>query len=126
MEREIIALEGVNNIAPISQAVRVGETIYLSGQCGFDMRKGGYFGDDIESQTRGALENIKEVLEAAGSDMEHLVKVNLYLKDINDFPKVNEIYKEYIHEPYPARLCYGIGDIYLGGLIEIDAIAVVK
>lgn len=126
MEREIITIEGANNIAPISQAVRVGEMIYLSGQCGFDMRKGGFFGDDIETQTRGALDNIKEVLEAAGSDMEHLVKVNLYLKDVNDFPVVNEIYKEYIKAPYPARLCYGIGEIFLGGLIEIDAVAITK
>ena len=124
MNMEIITLPEENSVAPVSPAVRVGKLIFLSGQCGFDNAKGCWYGDDIDTQTRGALDKIKEVLEAAGSDMEHLVKVSIYLRNIDDFPKVNEIYKEYFHKPYPARICYGIADIFMGGLVEIEAIAV--
>lgn len=126
MKREIIQLGEANSVAPVSPAVRVGSLIFVSGQVGFDNHNKCYYGDDIETQTRGAMENLKEVLEAAGSDMDHLVKVSIYLRDINDFPVVNGIYKEYISEPYPARICYGISDIFLGGLVEIEAVAVVR
>jgi len=124
MKREIIQLEEANSVAPVSPAVRVGDLIFVSGQVGFDNHNKCYYGDDIETQARGAMENLKEVLEASGSDMDHLVKVSIYLTDINDFPVVNGIYKEYIHEPYPARICYGIADIFMGGLVEIEAVAV--
>ncbi|MBQ6621802.1 MAG: RidA family protein [Mogibacterium sp.] len=126
MKREIIQLSEANSVAPVSPAVRVGDLIFVSGQVGFDNHNGCYYGDDIVTQTRGAFENLREVLEAAGSDLEHLVKVSIYLKDVNDFPTVNGVYKEFIGEPYPARICYGIADIFMGGLIEIEAIAVVK
>lgn len=126
MKREIIQLGEANSVAPVSPAVHVGSLIFVSGQVGFDNHNKCYYGDDIETQTRGAMENLKEVLEAAGSDMDHLVKVSIYLRDINDFPVVNGIYKEYISEPYPARICYGISDIFLGGLVEIEAVAVVR
>lgn len=126
MERTIIKLEGTNSPAPVSPATKAGGFIFVSGQCGYDMRKGCFFGDDIESQARGAMENLKEVLEAAGSDFDHLLKVNIYLSDVKDFPVVNQIYKEYITGENPARTCLQIARIPLDALLEIEVIAIEK
>ncbi len=124
MIKETVRIPGLNSPAPVAPATKAGGFIFISGQPGWDGRNNCFYGDDIESQTRGAFENLKEVLEAAGSDIDHLLKVNIYLKDVKDFKLVNSIYTEYITSDVPARTCVQIADIPLNALIEIEAIAI--
>lgn len=126
MIKETITFDGQNSPAPVSPATKAGGFIFVSGQCGYDMVKGCFFGDDIETQTRGALQNMADVLEAAGSDLDHVLKVNIYLSDVNDFPVVNSIYKEFFGGPKPARTCVQIAKIPLGALVEMEAVAIEK
>lgn len=124
MEKKTIALPGVTSFAPVAPAVEVGGFIFCSGQCGYDMAKGCFYGDDIETQTRGALNNLQAVLHEAGSGMDDVVKVNIYLTDVADFQKVNEIYREYFTGEKPARTCVQVARIPLEALIEIEVIAI--
>lgn len=126
MEKQTILFPGVTSPAPVSPAVKANGFVFCSGQCGYDMAKGCFYGTDIETQTRGALKNLRETLEAAGSDLEHVVKVNIYLTDVADFPVVNGIYKEFFAGEMPARTCLQIARIPLDALIEIEAVAVEK
>lgn len=124
MKKETIQLPGAHSPAPVSPAVKAGGFVFCSGQCGYDAKNGCFYGDDIETQTRGALDNLKEVLLAAGSSMENVLKVNIFLSDVADFPRVNEIYKTYFPGEKPARSCLQIAKIPLGALIEIEAVAI--
>ena len=90
------------------------------------MREGRFFGDDIESQVRGALDNLCEVLEAAGSDLDHVLRTSIFLKNVEDFAVVNSIYKEYFTGEKPARTCLQIAKIPLDALVEIEAVAIEK
>jgi 2-iminobutanoate/2-iminopropanoate deaminase len=109
-------------IGPYSQAVKAGGLLFISGQGPIDPKTGKKVAGDIKEQTRQVLENIKGILEAAGLTLENVVKVNVYLKNMSDFPKMNEVYKEYFKENPPARTTVQAtppGDID----VEIDAIA---
>jgi 2-iminobutanoate/2-iminopropanoate deaminase len=109
-------------IGPYSQAVKAGSLLFISGQGPIDPKTGKKVAGDIKEQTRQVLENIKGILEAAGLTLENVVKVNVYLKNMSDFPKMNEVYKEYFKENPPARTTVQAtppGDID----VEIDAIA---
>jgi 2-iminobutanoate/2-iminopropanoate deaminase len=109
-------------IGPYSQAVKAGSLLFISGQGPIDPKTGKKVAGDIKEQTRQVLENLKGILEAAGLTLENVVKVNVYLKNMNDFPKMNEVYKEYFKENPPARTTVQAtppGDID----VEIDAIA---
>lgn len=109
-------------IGPYSQAVRAGNLLFISGQGPIDPKTGKKVAGDIKEQTRQVLENIKGILEAAGLKLENVVKVNVYLRNISDFPKMNEVYKEYFKENHPARTTVQAtppADID----VEIDAIA---
>jgi len=110
----------------ISQAVRAGDTIYVSGSLGIDPKTGKFISDDIEGQTVQTLENMKAILEAAGSSFADVVKVTVLLKSINDYSKVNEIYKQYFSSSPPARSAFAVGGIPMNGLIEMDLIAVLS
>ena len=113
-------------IGPYSHAVKTGDLIYTSGQVGFSPVTNAFTGDDINSQTRQALENIKAIVEDAGSDMEHVVKVTIYLKDMNDFATVNNIYKDYFPSLKPARSTIQVARLPKDALVEIECVAVVK
>jgi len=109
-------------IGPYSQAVKAGSLLFISGQGPIDPKTGKKVDGDIKEQTRQVLENIKGILEAAGLTFENVVKVNVYLKNMSDFPEMNEVYKEYFKENPPARTTVQAtppGDID----VEIDAIA---
>jgi 2-iminobutanoate/2-iminopropanoate deaminase len=109
-------------IGPYSQAVKAGSLLFISGQGPIDPKTGKKVAGDIREQTRQVLENIKGILEAAGLTLENVVKVNVYLKNMSDFPKMNEVYKEYFKENPPARTTVQAtppADID----VEIDAIA---
>ena len=109
--------------APLSPAIDTGEFIYVSGQGALDLATGTYLKGDIQSETRQVFENLKTVLQAAGSSLDRVVKVNVYLRDINDFAAMNEIYKTYFTTPYPARTTIQAGALPLNFAVEIECIA---
>ena len=113
-------------IGPYSQAIKTGNLIYTSGQIGLSPVTNALAGDDITSQTHQALKNIKAVVEEAGSDMAHVVKVTIYLKDLNDYAKVNDIYKDYFADIKPARSAVQVARLPKDALIEIECVAEAK
>jgi len=110
---------------PFSDAVKVGDILFLAGQIGMDHSERKLVQGGIKEETKQALENIKSVLEVNGSDMSHIVKCTVILADINDFAAMNEIYKTYFEYNYPARTTFA-ANLVAGAKIEIEAIAVVK
>jgi reactive intermediate/imine deaminase len=111
---------------PFSDAVRVGNTLYLSGQVGnipgeMTLAEGG-----LEAEARQALENMKSVLEANGSSMDQVVKVTVMLEDISEWSAFNEVYKEFFTNNYPARSAFGTDGLALGARLEVECIATVK
>ena len=99
--------------------------IFTSGQLGLDPKEG-TLPEGIEAQTHQSLKNLAAVLEAGGSDLDHVVKTTVFLDDINDFAAVNAIYAEYFKNEVPARSCVEVAKLPKGGLVEIEAIAVKK
>ena len=111
-------------IGPYSQGVKAGKTIYVSGQIPIDPATGEFAGQDIETQTRRSLTNIKNILKEAGADMSDVVKTTVLLKDIADFAAMTKVYAEIFTEPYPARAAFQVAAIPKGALVEIEAVAV--
>lgn len=111
--------------APFSDAVRVGDILFLAGQVGYNNDSLKLAHGGIKGETRQALENIKEVLELHGSDIEHVVKCTVILSDLEDFSAFNEVFREYFPKNKPARTTFA-ADLLIGSKIEIEAIAVVK
>lgn len=111
-------------IGPYSQAIDTGVFIYTSGQIPIDPTSGLVVHGGIEEQTKQVFENLRSVLEAAGSSLEQIVKTTVFLQDMGDFGKVNEIYSTYFTAPYPARSCVEVAALPKGVLVEIEAIAV--
>src|SRR5699024_2944761 len=109
MQRQIVQTEDAPAaIGPYSQAVRVGQTVYLSGQIGLDPETQALAGDSLESQARQVFSNLAAVAAAAGGSLGEVTKVNLYLTDIAAFAQVNEVMKSCFDEPYPARAAVGV------------------
>ncbi len=112
-------------IGPYSQAVRTDSMIYTAGQIGLDPATMEIVSGGIEAETRQALTNLKNILEAAGSSLEHVVKTLVFLQDMADFPKMNAIYAEYFPENPPARSTVQVAALPKGALVEIEAIALI-
>ena len=112
-------------IGPYSQAVRAGNTVYLSGQIPLDPKTGGLVKADIATETRRVFDNLKAVAATAGDGLQDVVRVTVYLVDLGDFAKVNEVMAEYFKEPYPARVTIGVAALPRGARVEIDAVMVV-
>ncbi len=110
-------------VGPYSQALRVGDTVYVSGQLGIDPATGRLKSDDTQQQARQALTNIKAILEKAGCSMTDVAHAQVFLTDIADFGAVNEVYKEFFSEPYPARAAVAVSALPAGGKVEILVIA---
>ncbi len=110
-------------IGPYSQAVRVGATLYLSGQTPLDPATGELVSGDISVQATQVFENLKAVLTAAGASFEQVVRVGIYLTDLGNFNAVNEVMKRYFHEPYPARSTIGVAALPRSAAVEIDMVA---
>jgi 2-iminobutanoate/2-iminopropanoate deaminase len=124
MDKKIISTENAPKaIGPYSQAVQIGNLIYTSGQIPIDP-KTGTMSDTIEAQTKQCFENIKAILETAGSSLSKVVKTVAFIKDMNDFAKVNDIYGQYFSENYPARSAVEVARLPKDALIEIEAIAI--
>ena len=110
-------------IGPYSQAIRTDSMVYTAGQIGIDPATGELIGSTVEEQTRQALTNLRGVLEAAGSNMDQVVKATVFLKDMNDFAKMNPIYAEFFGENPPARSTIAVAGLPKGGLVEIEVVA---
>ena len=108
-------------IGTYSQAVRAGDTVYLSGQIPLDP-KSMQIVDGFENQVRRVFDNLQAVCAAAGGDFSRVVRVTIYLVDLANFPKVNEIMATYFREPYPARVTVGVASLPRGSQVEIDAV----
>jgi reactive intermediate/imine deaminase len=108
-------------IGTYSQAVRCGDTVYLSGQIGLDPATMQMV-EGIDAQIRRVFDNLQAVVAAAGGSFEDVVKVNVYLTDLGHFSRVNEIMSGYFREPYPARAALGVASLPRDALVEIDAV----
>lgn len=111
-------------VGPYSQATEVNGFIFTSGQIPLIPETGELVSDDIKKATARSLDNIKAILEEAGSGMDKVLKVNIFLDDVNDFAAVNEVYAKYFTEHKPARSCVEVANLPKKALIEIEAIAV--
>jgi reactive intermediate/imine deaminase len=112
-------------IGPYSQAIRAGDTVYLSGQVGLDPATGN-LREGTEAQTRQVFANLKAVAEAAGGSLDDIVKLTVLLADLADFVKMNEIMTAYFKPPYPARATYQVAGLPRGARIEVEAVLVLK
>jgi 2-iminobutanoate/2-iminopropanoate deaminase len=110
-------------IGPYSQAIRDGSTVYLSGQIGLDPATGELVAG-VEAQAQQVLKNLRAVAQAAGGELDDIVKMTLLLTDMGDFAKVNEIMAAYLRPPYPARATYQIAGLPKGAAVEVEAILV--
>lgn len=113
---------GPKPIGPYSQAVKAGGFIYLSGQVALDPKTGELTGSEIRQQTERTLENVKGVLEAAGTNLHHVVKTTVFLKDMNDFAAMNEVYARYFTAAPPARSTVQVSRLPKDALLEIEVI----
>ena len=110
-------------VGPYSAAIQAGNCIHVSGQLPIDPATGAFAGEDIASQTRQSLTNIKNILEAAGATMANVAEVTVLLDDINDFDAFNAIYAESFGETLPARSCVAVDKLPKGALVEVEVIA---
>ena len=109
-------------IGPYSQAQIVGNLVYTSGQIGIDPAVGALV-EGLDAQANQVFKNLSELLKAAGSDMSKVIKTTVFIKDMNDFGKVNEIYAKYFTEPFPARSCVEVARLPKDALVECEVIA---
>ena len=124
MNKDIIATDRAPAaVGPYSQGVQLGHLVFTAGQLGLVPETGKFAGADVQTQTRQALENVKGVLEAAGSCLKHVVKVTVFLQDMGEFSLMNEVYAEFFSENPPARSAVEVAALPLGGRVEIEAIA---
>jgi len=110
-------------IGPYSQAVQAGSMLFVSGQIPIDPATGAFAGEDITTQTRQSLTNVKNILEAAGYTLNDVVKTTVLLAEIADFAAMNAVYAEFFSENKPARAAFAVKDLPRGALVEIEAIA---
>ncbi|MCB2359828.1 RidA family protein [Clostridium estertheticum] len=125
MEKNII---NTNNapaaLGPYSQAVKVGNILYTSGQLAINPATGEFINDDIKKATAQSLDNVKAILEESGSSLDKVVKTLVFLKDMDDFAQMNEIYSKYFTTNPPARSCIQAGKLPKDALVEIEVIAI--
>ena len=124
MRDVILTDRGPKPIGPYSQAIRANGFLYVSGQVGLDPKSGEMTGPDIQQQTQRTLENVKGILEAAGLNLHHVVKTMVFLKDMNDFAPMNEVYAKYFTSAPPARSTVQVARLPKDAIVEIEVIAV--
>ena len=110
-------------IGPYSQAIKVGELVFVSGQLPIDPATGAFAEGGIKELTRQSLTNMKAILEEAGTSMVNVVKTTVFLADMNDFAAMNEVYAEFFAAPFPARSAVAVKTLPKGALVEIECIA---
>jgi 2-iminobutanoate/2-iminopropanoate deaminase len=123
MRDVVLTDKGPKPIGPYSQAIRANGFLYVSGQVALDPKTGEFVGTDIRQQTERTLENVKGILEAAGSNLHRVVKTTVFLKDINDFAAMNEVYAKYFNFAPPARSTVQVARLPKDALVEIEVVA---
>jgi 2-iminobutanoate/2-iminopropanoate deaminase len=124
MDKQIVKTEKAPKpVGPYSQAVKAGDLVFIAGQVPIDPKTGTIIQGDIKEQTKRVLENIKAILEAANLSMDHVVKTTVFLKNMADFSKMNDVYATYFRSWPPARSTVPVGNLPLGAEVEIEAIA---
>lgn len=113
-------------IGPYSQAVQAGNMVFVSGQLPIDPATGAFAGDDIKSQTRQSLTNIKNILASEGLDMSQVIRVGVFLKDMDMFGDMNAVYGEFFEKDYPARAAVEVARLPKDALVEIEALACIQ
>src|SRR5258707_14785883 len=126
MRDVILTDRGPKPIGPYSQAIRTNGFLYVSGQVALDPKTGEMKGTDVREQTERVFENVKGILEAAGSNLHHIVKTTVFLKDMNDFTAMNEVYAKYFTSAPPARSTAQVARLPKDALAEIEVIAAQK
>ena len=125
MKKEIISTDQAPGaIGPYSQAVKIGEMVFVSGQIPMDPLSGNIIEGDIKAQTRQVLINVKAVLSAAGTSIDNVVKTTVFITNMNDFPLMNEVYAEFFPAMPPARACVEVSRLPKDVLVEVEAVAV--
>jgi 2-iminobutanoate/2-iminopropanoate deaminase len=122
MKKQIITDKAPGAIGPYSQGIKHGNMVFTSGQLPINAE--GNVPETIEEQTTISLENVREVLAAAGLGLHNVVKTTVYLNDIKEFPKMNNIYKDFFEAPFPARSAFEVAELPLGVKVEIEVIAI--
>lgn len=110
-------------IGPYSQAIRIGDFLYTSGQIALDPKSGKFLSGEIKEETEQTLRNISAILQADGLELENVIKTTVYLSNLNDFVQMNQIYEKYFSKNKPARACVQVAALPKGAKIEIEAIA---
>ena len=124
MEKQIVATDKAPGaVGPYSQGVQVGDFVYTAGQLGLVPGTTDFSGPDVESQTKQALQNLKAVLEAGGSCLEHVVKTTVFLQDMGEFAQMNGVYAQFFTSNPPARSAIQAAALPLGGRVEVEAVA---
>lgn len=121
-KKQVATNKAPGAIGPYSQAIATGSWVYTSGQLGMNPETGELV-EGVQEQARQALNNLKAILEEAGASLDHIVKTTVFLKDMNDFAAVNEVYSTFFSEPYPARSAIEVARLPKDGLVEIEAVA---
>jgi 2-iminobutanoate/2-iminopropanoate deaminase len=123
MAKKAITSPKSKPIGPYSAAIESGDHVFISGQIPLDAATGKLVDGDISAQARQSMENLKALLEAAGLSFANVVKTTIFLTTMNDFAAVNEVYKAYVNEPYPARSTIAVAGLPMGAKVEIEMIA---
>jgi len=124
MVKEVISTtKAPGAIGPYSQGIKFGNLLFVSGQTPLNPETGKIAEGDVQSQARQCLENIKAILEAAGTNLDNVLKTTVFIKDINSFSKINEIYAQYFTKNQPARSCVEVARLPMDVLVEIEVIA---
>lgn len=122
---EIDTARAPGAIGPYSQGIKDGDRVYVSGQGPVDPETGEVVSDDVGEQTTQTIENLAAILEAAGTSLDDVLKANVYVTDMDDYETVNEVYAEYMSEPYPARSAIEVADLPIDIGVEIEVVAAV-
>jgi reactive intermediate/imine deaminase len=123
MTRTLIRTDGAPQaIGTYSQAIRAGDTVYISGQLAFDPATMQLLTGDIDVEIRRVFDNLRAIAEAAGGSLAHAVKISVFLTDLTHFARINEIMSSYFAEPYPARAAIGVSQLPRGARVEVDCI----
>ena len=125
MRQAVSASNAAKPIGPYSPAIRAGNLLFLSGQVGFDPSTGVLVDGDISAQTDQVMRNIGALLKAAGTDFSHVVRTTVFLADMNEFAKMNDVYARYVIDPPPARSTVQVARLPRDARVEIDVIAVI-
>ena len=126
MKQAISTPQAPAAIGPYSQAIRIGNLLFISGQIPIDPATGVFVEGGIKEQTRQSLSNVQAILQEAGLSMANVIKTTVFMADMNDFADMNAVYAEFFAEPYPARSAVAVKSLPKGALVEIEVVATIE